>query len=723
MSEAFDTLIRQTVEGAGSAMTRFCEAEAEVARHKIHVQKVWFAEKLETARVAADVRARNSGAAAVAKASKEFEKKVERMADGGVEKELMRRVQEQAAELERLGLIEEESVLSKQRLASKEAELDKAQAAARQVAEDEKLCKGLMMRKAKRDLDVELSIEADLKEVVQDFVGTFSDKSRGAMDELRKLRVQFQELSANFALVERAGAEAAAAATCLAAELEEARQAEATAVERSTALELEVGELRRQLEATDAERHALEQHVAALTARCASAEAARTEAEARAVEISRQAEKAAQAHEKQLRLATDTIGGLQEALGKARAELADFAERVGKLEETLRESESRAEAAASDLHQRDAELEAEKAESARHRALSEKLQAERDAERKALEELLAAARRQAEEAAAANMASERKAAKEAQEEAERAETSLRAELQAANQKLSKREPGSQEEESTWDTRKEKLQIRARVATTLPAGCMVLISPLTEGRGKAFGQLVERTLHKIHEGGGIKVRAMLPNGSQARASMLDSVTETADAALTPATWAMDSRDAGGRGAGGSRVPHNVAANDRSPRMGRSHRKEREVTLTAVCESRAERFSERSSAAAGGAAPALPSRSPRVDPWNVGGVACGGSGVGSMQQQHQKQQDYHHHQQQQQRQRTGLDAQLPEWGPELHEVQPQLPLGHPYPPRFDAAPAAAQGRSPRHPHRRGAAAGVRRRTNAVEEPAPWPTTTPA
>ena len=257
MSEAFDTLIRQTVEGAGSAMTRFCEAEAEVARHKIHVQKVWFAEKLETARVAADVRARNSGAAAVAKASKEFEKKVERMADGGVEKELMRRVQEQAAELERLGLIEEESVLSKQRLASKEAELDKAQAAARQVAEDEKLCKGLMMRKAKRDLDVELSIEADLKEVVQDFVGTFSDKSRGAMDELRKLRVQFQELSANFALVERAGAEAAAAATCLAAELEEARQAEATAVERSTALELEVGELRRQLEATDAERHAL----------------------------------------------------------------------------------------------------------------------------------------------------------------------------------------------------------------------------------------------------------------------------------------------------------------------------------------------------------------------------------------------------------------------------------------------------------------------------------
>ena len=253
--------------------------------------------------------------------------------------------------------------------------------------------------------------------------------------------------------------------------------------------------------------------------------------------------------------------------------------------------------------------------------------------------------------------------------------------------------------------------------------MVLISPLTEGRGKAFGQLVERTLHKIHEGGGIKVRAMLPNGSQARASMLDSVTETADAALTPATWAMDSRDAGGRGAGGSRVPHNVAANDRSPRMGRSHRKEREVTLTAVCESRAERFSERSSAAAGGAAPALPSRSPRVDPWNVGGVACGGSGVGSMQQQHQKQQDHHHHHQQQQRQRTGLDAQLPEWGPELHEVQPQLPLGHPYPPRFDAAPAAAQGHSPRHPHRRGAAAGGRRRTNAVEEPAPWPTTTPA
>ena len=70
------TLIRQAVDGRSSAVSRFCEAESEVARLKVQVQKKWFAAKLETSRVAAEVKLRNRNADVQAAANKMFDEKM-----------------------------------------------------------------------------------------------------------------------------------------------------------------------------------------------------------------------------------------------------------------------------------------------------------------------------------------------------------------------------------------------------------------------------------------------------------------------------------------------------------------------------------------------------------------------------------------------------------------------------------------------------------------------
>ena len=82
--------------------------------------------------------------------------------------------------------------------------------------------------------------------------------------------------------------------------------------------------------------------------------------------------------------------------------------------------------------------------------------------------------------------------------AERSEATLKHELDVATAQLSETEAGRA-------NKANRLQIRARVSTNIPAGSTVLISPHIEGRSKEFGELVGRTMQKIHENGGIKVK--------------------------------------------------------------------------------------------------------------------------------------------------------------------------------------------------------------------------
>ena len=113
MTEVFDNLELKVTTGSRSAMTLFCEGEAEVARQKGKAQQRWFSAKLETARIAADVRMKHKSIEVAATVAKQFDEKMAEAASSGgsvVEAQLASRVEEQQAELERLSLCEEQLV-------------------------------------------------------------------------------------------------------------------------------------------------------------------------------------------------------------------------------------------------------------------------------------------------------------------------------------------------------------------------------------------------------------------------------------------------------------------------------------------------------------------------------------------------------------------------------------------------------------------------------------
>lgn len=116
ITEAFDNLELKVTSGSRSAMALFCEAEAEVSREKGKAQQLWFNAKLETARIAADVREKHKAIEVAATCAKQFDEQLAEAASSGgsiVEQQLAKRVDEQQEELERLKLCEEQLVSDK----------------------------------------------------------------------------------------------------------------------------------------------------------------------------------------------------------------------------------------------------------------------------------------------------------------------------------------------------------------------------------------------------------------------------------------------------------------------------------------------------------------------------------------------------------------------------------------------------------------------------------
>ena len=635
----------------------------------MQVQKKWYAAKLETARVAAEVKLRNRNADVQGAAAKMLEEKMTSMAqEGGVEAQLLATIKEQKKELARLQLVEEGSELARKQLAAKETELDKAHASAEEVRVDVRYCQGVMERIAKQDCGVELEGGSNLREAVEEFVEKFGAQSRDAMDSLRALRAEHKQLQAGYAAVEKAGAAAAASVVALEAEREEAQAREAQLAGEVQQREAEAEEAKRKLREAEEEISRMHAQVDDLTRRCEAAETGRAEAEAKVVAVETAAEQAAKNHQKQLQLATETTNRLRSELERVRAETASAMERLGELEGRLAASEERARSAEAEAL---ANEEARRAAEAARKRMEEERAKEREAHeaaRRALEERLAAAAKQAaaaqgtrqsEEVQVALLAKEREEAEKARAEAARIEAELRAELAELRRQLEKLTSKAELEAMGEAERqsKERLQIRARVSTTIPAGCLVIISPLVEGREQGFQDLVGRTLLKIHQGGGIKAKVIQPH--KARQSVLEGVGEQiADAALAPAGWALD----------------NPAQAEGSPRQ----RRATEGGQARACQA-GHGTNPAGTEATGGmpTLPTLPTRSPRADPWNVG------AGAGA----HVKKQH-----------RTRLDAQAPEWGPELHDLEPR-------PPWLAIPPAAGPPtttRSPRGSPRRAAGA---------------------
>ena len=404
------------------------------------------------------------------------------------------------------------------------------------------------------DLGVELPGSSSLRVAVEEFVRCYGEKSRGALAQLRALTAEHEKLSANFRLVEASRAEAEVKVESLLAQLAVSQAGEAAAQEQVDVLG---EEMRVALEVNaEAQREiaSLREEVARLREALKAEETARAAADTRSEQLVAEAADSKKRQEKLLKMATDTSNTLRAELAKLRDESSSAVERLGELTQKLMASEERAESTLADAKRREAELRTSKDKLEK---LVEKLGAEREElkaaheqTKRAMEERLETAARAAALAADERAAKEAEIAKRQRAELARAEAAIRGELEAARKQIAQLSSSNAERDAAEaraeveaineaSSRRElKLQIRARVATTIPAGSMVLISPLTDGRSKELGELVGTTLKSINEGGGIKVKVMPTGGTRAKACSSHALDEEmADAAMSPASWTM------------------------------------------------------------------------------------------------------------------------------------------------------------------------------------------
>lgn len=385
---AMDALYR----GVDDLVSNLFDAETEASRKRLKAQASWYALKLDTARIASDTRLEHKAIEVKADCAAKFDQKLRDLAQegGSVEDGLMKRLDEQAAEITRLQRFEswlaearEQLTQMEQDAASGKAELEKKTSDLAKLEEGNKLCQGIIARSATKELGLELQSVAKgapLRDIVAEFATAFGD----ALGDVAALRQERDDLKARLEgemearaedVAARAAAEAAAATA--AEELSAAKKSESDALAKMASLEHVVEDLTTKLNNATGLCETLEAAVEALKERAESAETKMNDAlkdteqlKGQVAMLSGELSSAIEAREKAETAAVEAHEALKETEERAReaedalnaqivalrAEGAAAGDKIRSLEQRVSESEEKTEILRSQLETREAEL-------------------------------------------------------------------------------------------------------------------------------------------------------------------------------------------------------------------------------------------------------------------------------------------------------------------------------------------------------------------------------
>ena len=396
-----------------STMSELCKAEADASSKRLRARASWYSSKLETQRVASALKLEQKAVEVAADCARNFDAKLKALAgnEGSVEAELMMRVEDQNAEIERLASCAAELEATREDRTRVEEELRTCAASLALLQEDVRICQGVMARTLKQDLDVDLPVvqEGSLRDNVQALVTAYSDASATALDRVNEAMAERDELRAQLSAVIEEQAHARREADDLRGEL-------ASAAELQAATGSELSEARSQLESSRDEIEAMHTELERQTAQGRVAESAREEAAAEAERLRRQVEtiaaeasEAARAREEAANAALEAAQREAQQREEAlNAELAALREagsalemRSASLETRAHEAEVRADSVECDLHRSEKALGQLRAEHQQLSTAAAAAAASSEEERERLEMRLAQAEAVAKDAEAA----------------------------------------------------------------------------------------------------------------------------------------------------------------------------------------------------------------------------------------------------------------------------------------------------------------------------------
>ena len=194
-------VLRTMSEGTERAINELCEAEYDSTKARLKAQANWHAAKLETSRIAAATRLEHKVIEARADFESQYDAKLrDRTAKDGssLESELLQRIEEQSAELKRLGDAATMLSVTRAGLEATQAELSESNHRLASLTEDVRACTSSMARSLKKDLDADLASaeHGSLREQLLETINTYKQAGGKAVEEAAALRAECDGLLA-----------------------------------------------------------------------------------------------------------------------------------------------------------------------------------------------------------------------------------------------------------------------------------------------------------------------------------------------------------------------------------------------------------------------------------------------------------------------------------------------------------------------------------------------
>ena len=177
--DRFASLARKTEEVVSAVF----DADSDMARRKIKFATQWNATKMESARVAAEIRMKQRAVEVTAACNAEFDEVLKEIARGGseLERQLVARLDALTLEVEHLRRCEQDLADVRRRLTESEEERKRANKEFSMLSEDCNVCIKAMSSLAKKDLATTLKAEQILlgdppRPVLRDVLTEFANE-------------------------------------------------------------------------------------------------------------------------------------------------------------------------------------------------------------------------------------------------------------------------------------------------------------------------------------------------------------------------------------------------------------------------------------------------------------------------------------------------------------------------------------------------------------------